>query len=95
MKNTDLPPYEKTIKAINRFQKWNWRGLCLAYKWQYNVDSVLRKLGGRHLPKTVYYWPVGYCSDIYEEPEVFKASKQRMMMLAFLLTWAEDPDFEV
>jgi hypothetical protein len=95
-------PYteDQVIRAINRFKHQN-RGLCFAFddnNWtntgSYEViPHFLRTLGGRS--KDGWFWscPPGYYEETPEKAA--KGLEQRTTMLAFMLVWSNDPDFEV
>lgn len=95
-------PYteDQVIKAINRFKQQN-RGLCFAFNdndWSNEssyelIPRFLRALGGRS--RDGWFWSPP--PRFYEEtPEkAAKGLEQRAMMLAFMLVWSNDPDFEV
>lgn len=54
-------------------------GLCYAFDHELPVERILCKLGAAEVFSGAYYWPLS------EE-----GRDQRLMMLAFMLTWLED-----
>mgnify|MGYP000865927041 CR=1 FL=1 len=79
------------IDAINyfvaRYEQYIPCGLCGAFHNGANYHSgyimeLLDALGGRQT--NGYYWRPPYLRN-------YKAHEQRMMFLAFLLTWVENP----
>ena len=93
MKRCDLPTKQQTIRAMNRSINLPYYGLCYWYYPEVSTHitaNILRKLGG--LSSSGWYWN----NPWYGTDKVLaKAKEQRATMLAFLLTWASDPDFEV
>lgn len=90
-------PYDtnQVLDAIDYFKNQN-RGLCFAFSenkdkpWlngssYVDIPKFLRKLGGRS--RDGWFW--GYPID---NP---LSQQQRATMLAFMLAWSQDKDFEV
>lgn len=91
-----LPTKKQTLRAINRFYLFPKYGLCYFYchrkqKDDYRPSALLKVLGGRSYGGWYWHNPWVTSGDKQEK----KVREQRLMMLAFLLTWANDPDFEV
>jgi hypothetical protein len=76
--------YADVLRAINNFYiSYRGPGLCAAFqrlKYGVPVTEILTKLGGE-ADNAGYFWP---------RDEQGRA--QRLMMLAFMLTWLEDTD---
>jgi hypothetical protein len=96
-------PYteDEVVLAINKFQNNSSAGICLAFvsydnNCSYsNVPKFLRTLGGKS--KWEWFWLEPYYSwwNMTEKKKVEQARAQRATMLAFMLAWSQDPDFEV
>lgn len=89
MKITDYFTEDDVVRAINRFSRGSF-GLCDAFtNAKASPMPIFKALKGKYC---VWYWPYPN-GRTDENPE--KTHNQRATMLAFLLTWVNDPDFEV
>lgn len=81
---------ERIVIACNKYGVDPHNCLCSYLNHYKKTPKLLIQLGGRS--KGNFFWPPPIFS--YARGD-HKPSKQRAMMLAFLLTWSQDPDFEV
>lgn len=96
-------PYTKdeVTQALNTFSQHKEWGLCGSFSTTtkdsayIKIPYLLKKLGGK--PRSKWFWtePSYYYWNDKEKKQEEQARNQRATMLAFMLAWADDPDFGV
>ncbi len=106
MKISDHLTKQKIVNTINYYEKHSLQhGLCYAFSRSNKkfrdgvtyevIPRILNKLGGRAFDGWFWNAPYFWIHTPEEKVKQNQATAQRKMLLAFLLTWVNDPDFEV
>lgn len=106
MKISDHLTKQEIVNAINYYEKHSLQfGLCDTFSKSNRrfknevahkvIPRILNKLGGRAFYGWFWNAPYSYIYTSEKKIKQNQAIAQRKMLLAFLLTWVNDPDFEV
>jgi hypothetical protein len=87
-------------RTVKHRLPWEKRGLCKSFlRADYlndpAVEDFLLEIGGRYWSNTYYFWPVRDYNDELDSTPDFdfeQIENQRLMMLAFMLTWSQDKE---
>jgi hypothetical protein len=92
-------PYntQQIERAINCFYRNNAWGLCSCFNdtFSKSLPPFLKALGGRSKQEWFWLEPYYWYWNSEEEKKAKQARAQRATMLAFMLAWSKDRDFEV